>query len=31
VSLERIRVTAQRLSIELDAIRFDVESDPEPA
>ena len=30
-SLERIRATAQRLTIELDAIRFDVESDPEPA
>ena len=30
-SLERIRATAQRLSIELDAIRFNVEHDPGPA
>ena len=30
-SLERIRATAQRLSTELDAIRFDVEPDPGPA
>jgi antirestriction protein ArdC len=30
-SLERIRVTAQRLSGELDAIRFDSEHDPGPA
>ena len=30
-SLERIRATAQRLSTELDAIRFDVEHDPGPA
>ena len=30
-SLERIRATAQRLSTELDAIRFDVEPDPNPA
>ena len=30
-SLERIRTTAQRLSIELDAIRFDMEPDPGPA
>jgi antirestriction protein ArdC len=29
-SLKQIRATAQRISIELDAIRFDVESDPEP-
>jgi hypothetical protein len=27
-SLERIRATAQRLSIELDAIRFDAEDEP---
>ena len=27
-SLERIRATAQRLSTELDAIRFDAENDP---
>ncbi len=30
-SLERIRSTAQRLTIELDAIRFDAECDPGPA
>jgi antirestriction protein ArdC len=30
-SLERIRTTAQRLSTELDAIRFDINVDPEPA
>ena len=30
-SLERIRVTALRLSTELDAIRFNVEHDPGPA
>ena len=30
-SLERIRATAQRLIAELDAIRFDVERDPDPA
>jgi antirestriction protein ArdC len=30
-SLERIRATAQRLSVELDAIRFDVARDPDPA
>ena len=30
-SLERIRATAQRLSTELDAIRFNVEHDPGPA
>ena len=30
-SLERIRSTAQRLSNELDAIRFDAEHDPGPA
>jgi antirestriction protein ArdC len=30
-SLERIRATAQRLSTELDAIRFDAEHDPCPA
>jgi antirestriction protein ArdC len=30
-SLERIRATAQRLSTELDAIRFDVVHDPGPA
>ncbi len=30
-SLERIRVTAQRLSTELDAIRFDAEHEPGPA
>jgi antirestriction protein ArdC len=30
-SLERIRTTAQRLSTELDAIRFNTESDPDPA
>ncbi len=30
-SLERIRATAQRLSAELAAISFDVESDPDPA
>jgi hypothetical protein len=30
-SLERIRATAQRLTVELDAIRFDVERDPGPA
>ena len=30
-SLERIRATAQRLSAELDAIRFNVEHDPGPA
>jgi antirestriction protein ArdC len=30
-SLERIRATAQRLSAEIDAIRFDVELDPDPA
>jgi len=29
-SLERIRATAQRLSNELDAIRFDAEHDPDP-
>ena len=29
-SLERIRATAQRLSTELDAIRFDAERDPQP-
>jgi arylsulfatase A-like enzyme len=28
---ERIRAIAQRLSTELDAIRFDVEHDPGPA
>jgi len=30
-SLERIRATAQRLSSELDAIRFDAKHDPGPA
>ena len=30
-SLERIRATAQRLSAEIDTIRFDVELDPDPA
>lgn len=30
-SLERIRATAQRLSIELDAIHFDVAPGPSPA
>ena len=30
-SLERIRATAQRLSTELDSVRFDVEHDPGPA
>jgi len=30
-SLERIRATAQRLSAELDAIRFNIEHDPGPA
>jgi antirestriction protein ArdC len=30
-SLERIRTTAQRLVVELDAIRFDINVDPEPA